>query len=209
MKMTTRISMSVSQILVTAVVIASLALAGTEWRKKGAAESRERGDAATISGLSKQLGDLQKTADGYSTSLNRCQTQLATRPAPSDANAAPVTDADYVTVIASETYSAQASAQTDESTNPLVVLGNLYRPGLGTALGRLAPQGAPTGAGPSSPQLVRWVVAGKVTPYIAPGDAQAVVMYAWLNLKTNAFEERQPDPAGALIRQLQEQQGPH
>jgi hypothetical protein len=198
MKMTTRISMSVSQLLVVAAVVASWTLTATEWHKKTAAELQVRADAATINGLNRQFSDSQKAADGYSASLDQCQTQLAKRVV----TLANSPDPDFVTVIASQIIT-QGSPAPALSANPAVaMLGNLIRPGLGDVIARM---GAPSAQSPAQQaSVVRWVVAGKVTPYIAPGDS-AVVEYAWLNVKTNAVEVRQPDPAGVLIQQLQQQ----
>ena len=100
-----------------------------------------------------------------------------------------------MTVIVSQANFEDTTQQ--PGTSPLVGLANMYRPGLGTIIGGLlAPQ--PVGQAPPATSTIRWIVAGRVTPYIAPGDS-ALVEYAWVNVQTNAAEVRQPDPAGALL----------
>ena len=84
----------------------------------------------------------------------------------------------------------------------------MYRPGLGAALAGLLAPPAPSADAGSPPRvaIVKWVLAGRETPYIAPGGS-ALVEYAWINLKTNAIEVRQPDPAGVLLARYQQHGG--
>jgi hypothetical protein len=180
-----------------------------EWHKKTAAESQERADAATISGLNKQLADSQKTADGYSTSLNQCQTQLAEqKPAATSGTG----DPNFLTVVLAVTTPPQASAAPAEtSTNPVVTLGNLLRPGLGTILGKLgAGQAAPAPMN-NGQHFVRWVIPGRVTPYIASEGDIAFAQYTYIDIRLGENQPTQPrvaQPVAELVQQLQ-QQGAH
>ncbi len=123
-------------------------------------------------------------------------------------------DSDVVTLIADETMVpvpvSVASSQPVAAEPPLFALADIFRPGLGTALNKLAspPVRAPAPAGEGTPtytpHITRWIVAGRVTPYIAPNE-DTQVGYAYINVKTNAVEVHQPQPVRVLLSQMQAQ----
>jgi hypothetical protein len=159
-------------------------------------------DTATIDAQTKaidvfkdQLADAADEIAANSEAYAQCQESLRAHPTAAPAPA----DSDYLTVLVSQ-VSVSGPAAAPAAQSPIVALGNAYRPGLGTIVGgllnsRSAPDSAP------STYTVGWVVPGRVTPYIAPGDS-AVVGYSWLNVKTGTTETRQPDPVGKLLAQL-------
>jgi len=106
-------------------------------------------------------------------------------------------------VIVAAVPSQSAPAQTD-SAAPLVALGNLVRPGLGTVLGRLSAPPLAAGASPSAtPTVARWAIVGKVVPYFGQSSGLVLTKYAWINIKTQAVEEHDVEPASALLGRLQ------
>lgn len=153
-----------------------------------------------IAALKQDYADAQMQADSFASKLGNCLNALDARPAAPASSPQPQ-DSDFVTVIVSQVNIEEPSAAPNSST--LVALANMYHPGLGSIISSLTAGQSPPAAGSPETSTVRWIVAGRVTPYIAPGDS-AVVGYAWINVKTNAIEQRQPDPAGALLARYQQ-----
>jgi hypothetical protein len=180
--------------LVVAVIVASV-IAAVQWDRKTAAESQVRADAVTTDGLNKQIGQLTKSlADDEQTIASY--------------NASAKQDADVVTLIASEEDSVVAAAvSTPANQSALLGLANLIHPGLGTVLGQMS-GAAPTPAPPTVQRnFTRWLVAGKVTPYIAASPSTQAA-YAWVDVKSGATQTFQPQAAQILLAQFQ-QQGAH
>jgi len=167
--------------------------------QRNAAQKQVTAQAAQIAALNETVTATLAQRDQARSDLQICMT--ARKPVVSDA--APSSDSDFVTVIVSQSAPSAAPASADASAAPIVALGNLLRPGLGTMLGNLAPpQTAPSFAPPA---FVRWIVLGKVTPYISPGTDVTLTKYAWINLKTQAIEAHDPRPARELVEQLHAQ----
>jgi hypothetical protein len=192
---------------VTGVLIVCMGITYSIYRADQTQAAMRRADDAQIAALNGQLADvnqrLKETTTAWVVSAQayeQCQDKLAGQPT---AALAPESDPDFVTVIVSQSAPSAAPASADASAAPIVALGNLLRPGLGTMLGNLAPpQTAPSFAPPA---FVRWIVLGKVTPYISPGTDVTLTKYAWINVKTQAIEAHDPRPARELVEQLHAQ----
>jgi hypothetical protein len=155
-------------------------------------------DAVTIDGLNKKLDIETQAEETQANFAAECVHELSTRPAVAPAA---LPDADYVTVLVAQTNSpAAAPAAGSGQDAPLVAIGNLVRPGLGTALAPML-QGQPgAGAAPAPESITKWIIPGRVTPYVSTNGTLA--QYAWINVKTQQVEVQPPpqDPRVLLAR---------
>jgi len=165
--------------------------------------------AAQIADLKSQLADANRKADASEAAFADCDSILRSRadlPAIAPSHDAIGDAPDFVTVIVSQVNLASPATE-PPAQSPLVGLANMYHPGLGTALaGLLAPPRAEGSEQSRGVSVTKWVVAGRVTPYIGGSDT-ALVEYAWINVRTNAMEVHQPEAARVLLARYQQHRG--